>query len=205
MEIILDQKVNSKEEVLELGIMPGDFVAFDPRTIVTKTGFIKSRHLDDKASAGILLSFAKSIRDFIIEPKRKVYIMFTSYEEVGHGAASNIPEDVTEIIAVDMGAVGADLDSNIYSVSICAKDSSGPYDYDIVNKLIKAAQYAEVNYTIDIYPFYSSDASASIRAGHNVKHGLVGPGIYASHGYERTHIDAIEATLKLLQKYVELG
>lgn len=204
MEIVLDQKVHSKEDVIELGIMPGDFVSFDPRTVVTKTGFIKSRHLDDKASAGILIALAKSIRDFAIEPKRRVYMLFTSYEEVGHGGAANIPEDVTEVIAVDMGAVGSDLESNVYSASICAKDSSGPYDYEIVGKLIKAAKFAEVNYTVDIYPYYSSDVSAALRAGHDIKHGLVGPGIYASHGYERTHIEAIEATLKLLQKYLEI-
>ncbi|ABR31620.1 peptidase M42 [Thermosipho melanesiensis] len=204
IEVVLDQKVKSKEDVKELGIMPGDFIAFDPRTILTKTGFLKSRFLDDKAGAGILLTLAKIVRDFVIEPKRKIYIMFTSYEEVGHGAAAGIPEDVSEIIAVDMGAVGGDLESDVYSVSICAKDSSGPYDYDIVTKLIKAAKLADVNFTVDIYPYYSSDASVAMYAGYNVKHGLIGPGVYASHGYERTHVDAIEATLKLLQKYLEL-
>ncbi|QTA37597.1 M42 family metallopeptidase [Thermosipho ferrireducens] len=204
IEIVLDQKVNSKDDVLELGIMPGDFVSFEPRTVVTKTGFIKSRHLDDKAGVGILLGLAKAIRDFTTEPKRKVYMMFTSYEEVGHGAASGIPEDVTEVISVDMGAVGADLESNVFSASICAKDSGGPYDYEIVSKLINAANIAGINYSVDIYPYYGSDVESSLRAGHDVKHGLVGPGIYASHSYERTHIDAIEATLKLLQTYLTL-
>ncbi|ANQ53000.1 peptidase M42 [Thermosipho affectus] len=204
VEVVLDQKVYSKEDVENLGIRPGDYIAFEPRTVLTRTGFLKSRFLDDKAGAGILLTLAKVIRDFTIEPKRKIYIMFTSYEEVGHGASSGIPDDVTEVIAVDMGAVGDDLDSDVYSVSVCAKDSSGPYDYDVVGKLIRAAELSKVNFTVDIYPYYSSDASAAVRAGYNVKHGLIGPGIYASHGYERTHVDAIEATLKLLQKYLEL-
>ncbi|MBO8160102.1 MAG: M42 family metallopeptidase [Thermosipho sp. (in: Bacteria)] len=204
IEVVLDQKVSNEEEVRELGIMPGDFISFEPRTVVTKTGFIKSRHLDDKAGVGILLGLAKAIRDYSTEPTRKVYMMFTSYEEVGHGAASSIPNDVTEIISVDMGAVGADLNSNVYSVSICAKDSGGPYDYEVINKLIKAANIAQVNYTVDVYPYYGSDVESSLRAGYDIKHGLVGPGVYASHGYERTHIDALEATLKLLQSYLEL-
>lgn len=204
IEIVLDQKVFSEEDVLNLGIMPGDFVTFDPRTILTKTGFIKSRHLDDKAGVGILLGLAKAIRDYAVEPKRKIYMMFTSYEEVGHGASSSIPDEVSEIISVDMGAIGDGLNSNVYSASICAKDSGGPYDYELVSKLIKAANIAEVDYTIDIYPYYGSDVESSLRAGYDVKHGLIGPGVYASHGYERTHIDSIESTLKLLQVYVEL-
>ncbi|MDK2885739.1 MAG: aminopeptidase [Thermosipho sp. (in: thermotogales)] len=204
IEVVLDQKVSNEQDVKDLGIMPGDYISFEPRTILTKTGFIKSRHLDDKAGVGILLGLAKSIRDYAVQPKRKVYMMFTSYEEVGHGAASSIPEDVSEVISVDMGAVGEGLNSNVYSVSICAKDSGGPYDYETVSKLIKAANIAEVNYTVDIYPYYGSDVESSLRAGYDIRHGLIGPGVYASHGYERTHIDAIEATLKLLQVYVEI-
>ncbi|SHH40675.1 M42 family metallopeptidase [Thermosipho atlanticus] len=204
IEVVLDQKVFSEEDVKDLGISPGDYISFDPRTILTKTGFIKSRHLDDKAGVGILLGLAKAIRDYTTEPKRKIYMMFTSYEEVGHGAASSIPEEVTEIVSVDMGAVGEGLNSNVYSVSICAKDSGGPYDYEIVSKLIKAANLSQVSYTVDVYPFYGSDVESSLFAGHDIKHGLVGPGVYASHGYERTHIDAIEATLKLLQTFVEM-
>lgn len=203
IEIVLDEKVFSKEDVLKLGIRPGDFVSFDPRTVVTKSGFIKSRHLDDKASAGILLAIAKELKKEKMKLPRKVYLLFTTYEEVGHGGSAGIPEDVEEIIAVDMGAVGDDLETNEYKVSICAKDSGGPYDYDVTTKLIKTAEKLKLNYAVDIYPRYGSDVEATLAAGYDIKHGLIGPGVYASHGYERTHREAIENTIKLILGYLK--
>ena len=202
LEIIIDEEVKNEKEVLELGIKPGDFISFDPRTELTKSGFIKSRFLDDKASAGILLGLAQAVADKKIKLVRKVYIMFTGYEEVGHGASSGLPAQTEEMISVDMGAVGDDLKTDEYKVSICAKDSGGPYDYEITGKLVEVADKYKLAYALDIYPYYGSDVEASLRAGYDVKHALIGPGVFASHSYERTHKKAIENTLKLLIGYL---
>lgn len=203
IEVVLDEKIKTEKDTQDLGISVGDFVSFDSRSLLTESGFIKSRHLDDKASVGILITFAKLLKENKISLGRKVYLLFTTYEEVGHGGASGIPEDACEIISVDMGAVGDDLKTDEYKVSICAKDSGGPYDYDITSQLIDIAKRENLNFAVDIYPRYGSDAEASLRAGYDLKHALLGPGIFASHGYERTHRDAIENTLKLLIGYVQ--
>jgi putative aminopeptidase FrvX len=202
VEIVLDEIVKSKADTEKLGISPGDFISLDARTILTDSGFIKSRHLDDKASAGILLAIAKAVADGKLNLKRKTSILFTTYEEVGHGAASGFPADTVEMISVDMGAVGDDLGTDEYKVSICAKDSGGPYDYDVTDALVKLAKKLKLKYAVDIYPFYGSDVEGALRAGHDIRHGLVGPGVFASHGYERTHTQAIENTFKLLEAYL---
>lgn len=202
MEIVLDEIVKSKEDTLKLGISAGDFITLDPRTVYTASGFLKTRHLDDKASAGILLALAKAVSEKKLTLGRKVSILFTTYEEVGHGAASGFPADTIEMISVDMGAVGEDLSTDEYCVSICAKDSGGPYDWDVTDRLIRLAKQHKLQYAVDIYPYYGSDVEGALRAGHDIKHGLIGPGVFASHGYERTHKQAIENTLKLLWEYL---
>lgn len=202
MEVVLDEIVKSQKDTRKLGIEVGDFITLDSRTILTPRGFIKSRHLDDKASAGILLGLAKMVADGKVKLKRKVTILFTTYEEVGHGAASGIPEDTAEMISVDMGAVGDDLETDEYKVSICAKDSGGPYDYEVTTELIRLAKEHKLNYAVDIYPYYGSDVENTLCAGYDVKHGLIGPGVFASHGYERTHSKGVDNTLKLLKAYI---
>jgi putative aminopeptidase FrvX len=202
LEIVIDEKVKTEKDVADLGISVGDFVSFDSKSSYTESGFIKSRHLDDKASVGILLTLANFLKEEKFPLTRKTYILFTTYEEVGHGGSSGIPTDANEIISVDMGAVGDDLKTDEYKVSICAKDSGGPYDYDVTTRLIEIAKQEKLNYAVDIYPRYGSDAEATLRAGYDLKHGLLGPGIFASHGYERTHRDSIENTLKLLLGYL---
>ncbi len=201
MEVVLDEKVSSKEEVEKLGIMAGDFVCFDPRTVVTKSGYIKSRFLDDKLSVGILLGFAKYLKEENIEPERMIYHHITVYEEVGHGGAASIPEDVTEVISVDMGCVGEGLTCHETQVSICAKDSRGPYNYDVVTNLVTAAKEHDIDYAVDVYPYYGSDADVALTAGYDVRHGLIGAGVYASHGYERSHKDGVKNTFSLLCAY----
>ena len=202
MEVVIDEVVKTQKDTLKLGISVGDFISLDARTILTPSGFIKSRHLDDKASAGALLGLAKMVKEGKLKLKRKVTILFTTYEEVGHGGSSGLPEDTAEMISVDMGAVGDDLGTDEYKVSICAKDSGGPYDYDVTTALIKLAKAQKLDYAVDIYPFYGSDVEGSLRAGYDIKHGLIGPGVFASHGYERTHTKGVENTLKLLQAYI---
>lgn len=197
MEIRLDEIVNSKEDTENLGISVGDFVSFDPRTIFTPSGYIKSRHLDDKAGVVALLGIAKYLVDNKITPKFTTNFFISNYEEVGHGASAAIPEKTFEFIAVDMAAPGEGQTSDEFSVTICAKDSSGPYDYELRKRLTNMAIENDLNYKVDIYPFYGSDGSAALRSGYDFKVGLIGPGVDASHSYERTHKDAIENTIKL--------
>ena len=203
IEVLLDENVKSAEDVKNLGVRAGDYVCFDPRVRITDSGYIKSRFLDDKLSVGILLGFAKYMKDEGTVPERAVYAHITSYEEVGHGGCTNVPAGVTEAIVVDMGCVGEGLECDEHMVSICAKDRSGPFDYEVTNKLIAAAQKMGANYAVDVYPFYSSDVATTLRAGYDVKHGLIGAGVYASHGYERSHVDGAVATLKTLAGYIE--
>ncbi len=203
-EVVLDEDVKSAEDVKKLGISVGDFVCFEPRTRVTRSGYIKSRFLDDKLSVGILLGLAKYIHDEKPSLKRHTWGYITVYEEVGHGGASAIPAGVTEAISVDMGCVGEGLQCSEHQVSICAKDSGGPYSYQTTKALIAAAEAAGADYAVDIYPHYGSDVEVTLRAGNDVRHGLIGAGVYASHGYERSHKDGVMNTLKLLEKYIQL-
>ena len=202
-EVVLDEAVSSGEDAKKLGIEVGDIVCFDPRTRRTESGYLKSRFLDDKLSVGILLGFAKYLADNTITLKRRTYTHITVYEEVGHGGSGSVPAGVTEAIAVDMGCVGSGLSCTEQQVSICAKDSGGPYSYEVVGKLIEAAKASGADYAVDIYPRYGSDVEATLRAGFDLRHGLIGPGVYASHGYERSHIDGVYNTLKVLCGYLE--
>lgn len=202
MEVVLDSFTSSKEETEQLGVLPGDIVCFEPRTRITENGYIKSRFLDDKLSVGILLGFAKFLKEENAALTRKVYQHITVYEEVGHGGAASIPEDVTDILCVDMGCVGDGLLCDERKVSICAKDSRGPYNYEMVGELIAAAKRAKLDFAVDVYPHYGSDAEAALGAGCDVRHGLIGAGVYASHGYERSHKDGVRNTFLLLKEYL---
>ncbi|NLY11277.1 MAG: M42 family metallopeptidase [Firmicutes bacterium] len=202
MEVRVDEKVDSANDVRKLGINVGDFVAFDPRAEITESGFIKSRHLDDKASVGILMYLIQAIRENDIKLPYTTHILFSNHEEVGYGGNSNIPNQVVEYLAVDMGAIGDGQTTDEYSVSICAMDSSGPYNYHLRQRLVDLAEKHQLNYKVDIYPYYGSDASAALRAGHDIIHGLIGPGIDASHAFERTHVEAIINTAKLVYYYL---
>ncbi|MEH7463341.1 M42 family metallopeptidase [Bacillus thuringiensis] len=203
IEIRIDERVSSPEEVRELGIEVGDFVSFDPRVQMTDSGYIKSRHLDDKASVAILLQLIKRLQDENIKLPYTTHFLISNNEEIGYGGNSNIPEETVEYLAVDMGALGDGQASDEYTVSICAKDSSGPYHYAMRKHLVELAKANNIEYKVDIYPFYGSDASAAIRAGADVKHGLIGPGIDASHAYERTHEASIAHTEALIYAYVQ--
>lgn len=203
-EVLLDENVKSADDARALGIEVGDIVCFDPRTRVTASGYIKSRFLDDKLSVGILLGFAKYLADNRITLSRRVYVHVTVYEEVGHGGAASVPAGVTEAISVDMGCVGDGLTCTERQVSICAKDSGGPYSYEVVGKLIDAAKATDADYAVDVYPHYGSDVEATLGGGADVRHGLIGSGVYASHGYERSHRDGVKNTLLVLRGYLNV-
>ncbi len=204
VEIVLDEDVKSAADTRALGIEVGDIVCFDPRTRRTASGYLKSRFLDDKLSVGILLGFAKYLADNKIVPERRVWVHVTVYEEVGHGGSGSVPEGTTEAISVDMGCVGDGLQCTEKQVSICAKDSGGPYSYEVVGKLIDAAKKTGADYAVDVYPFYGSDVEATLRTGVDIRHGLIGSGVYASHGYERSHIEGVYNTLKVLCGYLNV-
>ena len=201
MEILLDENVDDKEQVQVLGIQTGDIIAMDPRTVITPGGYIKSRFLDDKLSAAILLGIAHAVKEEGWQLNRKVTLLFTVYEEVGHGG-SYVPEDTEEMISVDMGCVGADLGCTERKVSICAKDSGGPYNYELVTTLSEIAKSNNLDYAIDVYPHYGSDVEATLHSGYDIRHGLIGPGVYASHNYERSHIEGVKNTYLLLENYI---
>ena len=202
VEVVPDEDVSSASDTRKLGIEVGDIVCFDPRTRRTASGYLKSRFLDDKLSVGILLGFARYLKEHHLTPSRRVYVHVTVYEEVGHGGSASVPDGVTEAISVDMGCVGAGLQCTERQVSICAKDSGGPYSYEVVGKLIAAAKATGADYAVDVYPFYGSDVEATLRGGADLRHGLIGAGVYASHGYERSHIDGVLNTLKVLGGYL---
>lgn len=202
IEVRIDEKVNNAEGVRKIGIEVGDFVSFDPRFEKTESGFIKSRHLDDKASTALLLQLMKYLKEENIKLPYTTHFYISNNEEIGYGGNSNIPNQVVEYIAVDMGAIGDGQSSDEYTVSICAKDSSGPYHYELTRQIVELAKSNNIDYKLDIYPYYGSDASAAIRAGFDVKHALFGPGIESSHAYERTHVDSLKATAHLLYVYI---
>lgn len=203
MEVVIDEEVESRKDVEKLGIMAGDIICFDPRTVVTESGYIKSRFLDDKLSVAVLLGQAKAAAEGQMKLSRQVWHHITVFEEVGHGGAASVPAGVSEAISVDMGCVGDGLGCDERQVSICAKDSGGPYHYEVVSALIDAARRGGADFAVDVYPHYGSDVEATLRAGHDLRHGLIGPGVYASHGYERSHRKGVEATLRLLWAYLD--
>lgn len=203
MEVRLDEKVTTAEETRALGIEVGDFISFDPRVVVTPNGFIKSRHLDDKVSAAILLKLLKTYKEEGTELPYTSHFYFSAFEEVGHGANSSLPSQTVEYLAVDMGAMGDDQATDEYTVSICVKDASGPYHYELRQHMVSLCEAQNIPYKLDIYPYYGSDASAALSAGAEVRHALLGAGIESSHSYERTHTDSVEATERLVDAYLK--
>lgn len=201
MEVRLDAKTSSAEETRELGIQVGDFVAFDPRVEVTN-GFIRSRFLDDKAAVAAIFAAVASMTEASLKPARPAYILISNFEEVGHGAPAGLPSEISELVAVDMAAIGTGQESDEFHATLCVKDSSGPYHHGLSNKLRQLADANEIPHKVDIYPYYGSDASAAVRAGGDFAHALIGPGVEASHNYERTHTEALVATAQWVMAYL---
>lgn len=202
MEVRIDENVKNPEDVVALGIAVGDFISFDARTRVTESGFINSRHLDDKASAAVLMGVLKHLKENNLILPYTTNFMFSNNEEIGYGGNASITPETKEYLVVDMGAIGEGQTTDEFCVSICAKDSSGPYHLGLRQKLVQLAQNHNLYYKVDIYPHYGSDASSALRAGYDLVHGLIGPGIDASHGHERTHKDALSNTAELLLQYL---
>ena len=203
MEVRIDERSQTSDETADLGISVGDIVALDPRVENTPSGFIRSRHLDDKAGVACLLAAAQAMIGANVKPSQRTTIHISNYEEVGHGAAAGLPDDLFELVAIDMAPVGEGQTADEFHVTICAKDRGGPYHYALTRKLEELAQTAEIPHKLDVYPFYRSDGEAYWRAGGDVRVALFGPGIDASHNYERTHIDSLRATTQLIVTYLQ--
>ncbi len=201
MYVRIDAVVKTREDVLALGVGVGDYVCIDPKFTVTETGFLKSRFIDDKGSAACLLTMLKLMRDASVRPRCNTEFIFTVYEEVGSGGAT-VPDDLDELLIVDMGCIGQDLSCNERQVSVCAKDSAGPYDYAMTSRLVELARVHGIDCAVDVYPMYSSDAAVAWHAGHDVPAALIGPGVHASHGMERTHLTALVGTVRLIGLYL---
>ncbi len=199
MHIRLDEEVSKKDEVKKLGIRVGDFICFETHYEETPAGFIKSKYMDNKAGCFVLYELAKQLKGKQVP----VEIFFSNFEEVGHGGTVGYAETIEELLVIDMGVVGSGCAGKETACSICAKDSTGPYDYEFRKRLVKCAEEKNIPFEIDIYPFYGSDGSAALSAGNDFRVGLIGPGVSASHGIERTHKKGIEATVNLCLAYIE--
>lgn len=203
VECVPDEDVHTAEEMHALGIDTGSFVCFDTRFTVTPSGYIKSRFLDDKLSVAILLGYAKYLKENGITSRRQIWLHFTVYEEVGHGGGATMPDGITEMLAVDMGCVGDGIACTEKQVSICCKDASGPYNYEMTTRLMSLAKEKSIGHAVDVYPHYGSDCSAAQRT-FDVRCAVIGPGVFASHGYERSHIDAVKNTFDLICAYTDV-
>lgn len=202
MEIRLDARTTSADETRALGVEVGDFIFLDPRIEVTDTGFIRSRFLDNKAGVAVIYGAVKAMHEAGLQPAQETTLLISNYEEVGHGGAAGFPENLHEMLCIDMAAIGDGQTSDEFSVTICVKDSSGPYHFDFNNKLRRIASEFNIPAKIDIYPYYGSDGSAYWRAGGGARVALIGPGVSASHSYERTHKEAIHQSVHLLVRYL---
>jgi putative aminopeptidase FrvX len=202
MEIRLDARVTNADETRALGIEVGDFIFVDPRVEVGEAGFVRGRFLDDKAGVAGIYGALRALKDAGLQPAQDTAFLIANYEEAGHGGGAGWPFALDELVAIDMGAIGDSQHSDEYSVSICVKDGGGPYHFDLTNKLRRLAIEHEIPHKTDIYVFYSSDGTAYWRAGGEARVGLIGPGVDASHAYERTHRDALTHTAHLLARYL---
>jgi putative aminopeptidase FrvX len=201
MEVRLDARTSTKEETETLGIRVGDIVVFDPRVEMTND-FVRSRHLDDKAGVACLVAAIKALHEAGLKPSQTAFFLISNYEEVGHGAAVGIPPEAAELVCVDMAAVGVGQTSDEFHATLCVKDSGGPYHHGLSQKLRQLADEQGIPYKVDIYPYYGSDGEAFWRAGGDVSVALIGPGVDASHNYERTHLEALVATTQWVLAYL---
>ncbi len=201
MHIRLDEEIYKEADTRELGVRPGDIVCFDPRYQELPSGYVKGRFMDNKAGCFVLFEIARRL-----PPSKEglpVELFFSNYEEVGHGGTCGYSDTIEELLVIDMGVLGDPCEGSEVRCSICAKDTSGPYDYAMRKKLVDLAEEKSIPHSVDVYPYYGSDGSAALRAGNDFRVGLVGPGVAASHGVERTHVKGIEATIELCLAYIE--
>ena len=199
--VIIDEDVKCAADTKALGIDTGDFIAPEPRFTVAGD-YIKSRFLDDKASAAILMLLLREISAGRLSVSRKIYWYFAFYEEIGHGTVC-LPPDVKDILAVDIAPVGPDQNSSEQKVSIFAMDSRFPYHKGFTEELREIAAASGIDYVMDVFtPHYGTDCDPAVAAGYDLRHAAIGPGTLNSHGYERMHVRGIENTYGLLEAVI---
>lgn len=203
VEVRVDRKVSSGEDLVDLGIRVGDYVALMASPVLTDDGFIVSRHLDDQAGVAVALALTKYFSENEVVLPHRTTVMVTISEEVGYGASTGLPADIAELISVDNAVCAPGQYSIEDGVTVPLSDLHGPYDYHLTRKLCRLAEERGIPFARDVFRYYRSDAAAAIEAGASTRAALVGPGVDGSHGWERTHIDSLEATYNLLHAWLQ--
>ena len=203
VELRLNRHVHNREEATRLGISPGDFVAFDSDPEWDESGYITARHLDNKAGASALLTALKAMREHDMQPAMDLYAIFTVTEEVGTGAGASLEDRVAEFVGIDIGPVAPGQNARETGVTLCAQDTSGPFDRVLTRYLRQICREHDIDHQTDVFRYYYSDANSAIIAGHDVRHALLTFGTDATHGYERTHISSLLSIARLLTRYAQ--
>jgi len=203
LEIRIDAICDCRKEVCNLGINVGDFVAIDPMPEWSPSGYINSRHLDNKAGVAALLAALKAIGDAGVELPVDCHPLFTIHEEIGYGASSILFKDISSMVVIDNSIVAPGQNSSERGVTIGMKDSVGPFDYHLTRKLIKICKENNILHHRDTFKYYRCDAASAVEAGNDIRTALVCFELDASHGYERTHIESIEAVARLITLYLQ--
>ena len=203
VEVRVDEVVDSAEDLAALGFNVGDFVAFDASPVITPAGYVNSRHLDDKAGIAAALGAFKALIDHDVVLPVNAHLLVTIAEEVGLGASHGLDADVAEMVSIDISVVAPDQASTEHTVNVAAQDSSGPFDYHLVHRLAGLCRHHGIDHRRDVYGYYRSDAASALEAGAETRAALIGFGIDASHGYERTHLDGIRRVAELIAVYLQ--
>ena len=201
IELRVNERAQNAQELADLGIEVGDYVAFDADPELADSGFICARHLDNKAGAAALLTAIRMLRREQIELPIDLSPIFTVTEEVGTGAGSSLAPRVCEFVGIDIGPVAPGQNAREFGVTLCAQDTRGPYDYEMRRKLTRLCRDHDIPHQTDIFRFYYSDANSAVTAGHDVRDALITFGTDATHGYERTHLDSLRAVVRLVVAY----
>lgn len=203
LEMRIDERCHTLDDLLRLGIHVGDFIAVDPQPDIMENGFIASRHLDDKAGVAVLLGVIKAVVDSGVKLPMDCHPLFTISEEVGSGASAILHGDVAEMLTLDNGTTAPGQNSSEFGVTICMADMSGPFDYHLTHRLLQICQEFEIPHQRDIFRYYRSDSAAAVEAGNDLRTALATFGVDASHGWERIHWDALQSLAELVALYMQ--
>ncbi len=203
IEVRVDEPVESAHDLADLGIQIGDFVALDAHPQITPRGYVKSRHLDDKAGVAAALGAFKAVIDHGVSLPVSVHLLITILEEIGQGASHGLHADVAELVSIDNAVIAPGQASKDTCVNVAMSDSTGPFDFHLTRRLLLLAAEAGVPAQRDVYNFYRSDVASAIESGAEMRAALIGFGVDASHGHERTHLDGIRHVAELLTVYLQ--
>jgi peptidase M42 family hydrolase len=203
LEVRVDERCASQEDLERLGFAIGDWVSFDPQPEVTDSGFIVSRHLDDKAGVAAVLAGAKAVVESGVALPVDCHLLFTIFEEVGTGASGVLHQDVAEMVSVDNATVAPGKNSSEEDVHVAMLDAAGPFDYHLSHKLIDLAEEYALPVRREVFRYYRSDAATAVEAGNDIRTALVCFGVDASHGWERAHIDGLRNVAALIALYLQ--